>query len=245
MVNKSKFLSLVLRHKPETVGLTLDFSGWALVSDILDKCEMSIEMLKDVVKYNNKKRFEFNEDKTKIRASQGHSIDVDLDYVPTVPPMYLFHGTPDKTVDVILKDGIKKMQRHAVHLSVDQHTAINVGKRRGKPIALTVDARKMHNDGHEFFLSTNGVWLTEFVPTKYIIEMNEYYHDVHCNTNRHEPMGCEGCSCYMFQKLIAAQTCIKNLKKEKAPLYTDRIKDFEKKVAKLQTIIDAMKKEKT
>jgi len=168
IVKKSKFLSLVLRHKPEEVGLTLDSSGWALVSDVLNKCKMTMMELEVVVEQNNKKRFEFNEDKTKIRASQGHSIDVDLEYESKIPPRYLFHGTSDKNIDVILIDGIKSMQRHAVHLSVDQRTAINVAKRHGKPIVLTIDSEKMHNDGYEFFLSTNNVWLTKFVPQEYI-----------------------------------------------------------------------------
>lgn len=161
-------MSLILRHQPEKVGLTLDSSGWALVSDVLDKCNLSIKDLETIVEQNDKKRFEFSEDKTKIRASQGHSIDVDLEYKPQKPPMYLFHGTPEKKVNVILKNGIKKMKRHAVHLSVDQHTAMRVGKRRGKAVSLIVDARKMDIDGYEFFLSTNNVWLTEFVPPEYI-----------------------------------------------------------------------------
>ncbi len=168
IVKQSKFLSLVLRHKPEEFGLTLDSSGWALVSNVLDKCNLSIKELEIIVEQNDKKRFEFNEDRTMIRASQGHSIDVDLEYDPKEPPMYLFHGTTEKNVDVILKNGINKMKRHAVHLSVDQYTAIKVGKRRGKAVALTIDAERMHADGYEFFISTNDVWLTGVVPPEYV-----------------------------------------------------------------------------
>ena len=168
IIKQSKFLSLVLRHKPEEVGLTLESSGWALVSDVLTKCKMTMTDLKVIVEQNDKKRFEFNEDMTKIRASQGHSIEVDLKYNSQTPPDYLYHGTPEHTASAILKEGIKKMKRHSVHLSADKETAIDVAKRRGDPVVLTIDAKGMHEDGHEFFLSTNKVWLTEFVPLKYI-----------------------------------------------------------------------------
>ena len=243
---QSKFLSLVLRHKPETIALTLELSGWALVSDILIKCNMSITELEVIVEQNDKKRFEFNEDRTKIRASQGHSIDVDLDYVPTVPPKLLYHGTSNGAIHKILASGIKKMERHHVHLSADRETAIEVGKRKGDASVLTVRAQEMYLNGYKFFQSTNGVWLTKHVPEKYLngIDLKQYYHDIHCNAFRHEPMGCPECSCYMNLKLITAQTHIKELEKEKAPFYTDHIKDLEKKIVELQTIVDRLDKTK-
>ena len=168
VIKQSKYLSLILRHQPQSAGLSLDEHGWVDVQDLLRASKISFEDLETVVRENDKKRFEFNEDKTRIRASQGHSIDVDLNYKPSIPPMYLFHGTVAKNVDKILKNGIKKMKRHAVHLSVDQYTALRVGGRRGKAVALTIDAEKMNDNGYKFFLSTNGVWLTEFVPPEYI-----------------------------------------------------------------------------
>ncbi|MBT6047044.1 MAG: RNA 2'-phosphotransferase [Candidatus Scalindua sp.] len=223
IIKKSKFLSLILRHKPETVDLTLDSAGWARVSEVLVKCNMSMLDLEVVVEQNNKKRFEFNEDRTKIRASQGHSVDVDLEYTPTLPPEHLFHGTSNKAIFEILMNGIKKMQRNHVHLSAEKQTAIEVGRRKGNPFVLVIDAQRMYLDGHRFFLSTNGVWLTEFVPKQYLhdVDMKQYYHDVHCNVTRHEPMGCEGCSCYMTQKLNSAQTKIAELQAR-----LDKTKDY-------------------
>jgi putative RNA 2'-phosphotransferase len=216
VVKQSKFLSLILRHKPETVGLILGSAGWALVSDILTKCDMSMTELEVVVEQNDKKRFEFSEDKTKIRASQGHSVDIDLDYVSTVPPKHLFHGTTNKAIFQILMHGIKKMQRHHVHMSSDRETAITVGRRKGDPYVLTVKSQEMYLDGYKFYQSTNGVWLTDYVPEKYLekVDLKQYYHDIHCNAIRHEPMGCPGCSCYMNQKLLAAKLRIKELEKE-------------------------------
>lgn len=168
--NISRLLSKVLRHKPESIGLTLDKNGWADVDFILEKIEgLDMELLEDIVETNNKKRFSFNDDKTKIRANQGHSVEgVELDLKKITPPFELYHGTSVDTVPLILKDGLKKMNRHAVHLSVDTDTAANVGSRKGKHTILVVEARRMHVDGYEFFISENGVYLTDNVPPKYI-----------------------------------------------------------------------------
>jgi len=169
----SKFLSLILRHQPETINLTLDENGWADVDELREKCSknkinFTLEELDEVVQTNNKKRFAFNEDKTKIRASQGHSIDIDLALIPQQPPQFLYHGTAQQNVDSILENGIEKRSRQHVHLSSDKETATQVGMRHGKPVILTVGTGKMFEDGIEFYISENGVWLTDFVDPKYI-----------------------------------------------------------------------------
>lgn len=170
----SKFLSLILRHKPEEIGLVLDENGWADVSELISKCiihgiEINLDILKDIVANNDKKRFAFNNEScTKIRASQGHSIDIDLDYKPSVPPSFLYHGTSVKFVSSILKTGVEKKSRQFVHLSKDFVTAIKVGQRHGKPAVLKIDTSQMQDDGILFYLSDNGVWLTDYVDPKYI-----------------------------------------------------------------------------
>lgn len=169
----SKFLSLVLRHNPALIGLNLDVNGWASVTELLDKMkskghDISIEDLKYLVETNSKKRFAFSNDFKKIRANQGHSIEVDLGYIKQVPPPVLFHGTTEKNLDLILKDGIKKMNRHHVHLSHDITTARKVGMRHGKPVIMNIDAKGMTEQGFDFFLSTNDVWLTDFVPAEFV-----------------------------------------------------------------------------
>lgn len=171
--NHSKFLSLILRHKPDTIKIKLDKNGWANVDELLHglknaKKDMSMDQLREIVKHNEKKRFEFNEDHTKIRASQGHSVKVNLNYKAERPPMKLYHGTVEKFVNPILKDGLSKMKRHAVHLSEDIATAVNVGGRRGEPVILEIDSGAMYADRIKFYKSTNGVWLTDNVPAKYI-----------------------------------------------------------------------------
>lgn len=173
MKNRSKFLSLILRHKPETIGIKLDNNGWVMVSTLLKQMknhgkEISLGELIEVVETNDKKRFELSNDGLMIRASQGHSVKVDLDIKPQTPPTKLYHGTVEKFMDAISKNGLKKMNRHAVHLSEELETATKVASRRGKPIILKIDAEAMKNDGFEFFKSNNGVWLTNHVPTKYI-----------------------------------------------------------------------------
>jgi putative RNA 2'-phosphotransferase len=169
----SKFLSLILRHQPETIDLILDENGWANVDELREKCSkhkisFTLEDLDEVVETNDKKRFIFNDDKTKIRANQGHSIDVDLALKPQRPPEFLYHGTAQNNVDSILEIGIEKRKRQHVHLSQDKETATKVGMRHGKPLILTIKTGKMFEDGILFYLSENNVWLTDFVDSKYI-----------------------------------------------------------------------------
>lgn len=177
-VNIGKMLSLVLRHKPQEIGLTLDKHGWADVDELLlclkrSGCNLSFDTLEKIVRENNKQRYSFNEDKTRIRANQGHSIPVDVELKKTIPPEVLYHGTASRFVGSIRNSGIQKSGRLYVHLSSDYKTAVDVGKRHGKPVVLTIMAGKMHDDGYEFFLSENGVWLCDFIPVKYIQEFNE------------------------------------------------------------------------
>jgi putative RNA 2'-phosphotransferase len=167
-VRTSKFLSLVLRHKPEEAGLTLDASGWCPVADVLKGCKLTREELDLVVNTNDKKRFEYSADGKRIRASQGHSIEVDLKYEPVEPPEFLFHGTATRFLDSIKKQGLVKGSRQHVHLSGVYETAVKVGKRHGKPAVLLVEAYLMHGCGHEFYLTPNGVWLTDSVPPEYL-----------------------------------------------------------------------------
>ncbi len=169
----SKLMSLVLRHDPSVLGITLDKNGWASVDELIlginkKGKEIDHDFLVEVIETNNKKRFAFNEDKTKIRASQGHSISVDVELDEEVPPSILYHGTVDKFLDLIMDGGLKKMSRQHVHLSHEMATATNVGSRRGKPVILTIDSGKMHQDGVKFYKSANGVWLVDSVEPKYI-----------------------------------------------------------------------------
>ncbi len=166
-------MSLVLRHKPEVIQIELDRNGWVDVSELIEKLnkngkEIDFEILKYIVETNSKKRFAFNEDETKIRANQGHSLQIDLDYKPLKPPIKLYHGTCERFLDSILESGIEKRKRHHVHLSSDIETALAVGRRHGKPVVLEIQAEKMHRDGHKFYLSENKVWLTEYVPIEYV-----------------------------------------------------------------------------
>lgn len=169
----SKFLSLVLRHEPERLGLKLDSAGWVSVDELLaaisrQKTPITRERLEQIVATSEKKRFAFDETGTKIRASQGHSVDVELGYEPQVPPEILYHGTVEKFLPSIRTQGLIKGERHHVHLSADQTTAIKVGERRGKPVLLTVRSGEMQRAGHVFFRSANGVWLTEHVPAVFL-----------------------------------------------------------------------------
>lgn len=169
----SKLLSYLLRHNPASIGLEPDEKGWVPVNDLLLKLKqnnhsISIDTLKHIVATNNKKRFAFNENGSMIRASQGHSIEVDLNYQPQVPPSSLYHGTTINNLEKILKEGLFKMSRHHVHMSADKGTAVQVGSRHGKPVVLIIDTYKMHKEGYTFFLSENGVWLTDHVPVSYI-----------------------------------------------------------------------------
>jgi putative RNA 2'-phosphotransferase len=171
--HKSKFLSFVLRHHPELIGLALDENGWADVATLLQAAttkdvHITLDELDEIVATNDKKRFIFNADKSRIRANQGHSINVDLALEPMQPPNILYHGTVDKFMDSIRALGLQKMERHHVHLSSNLATAQQVGSRRGKPVVLTVQAGLMYADGHVFYQSENQVWLTDAVPPKYL-----------------------------------------------------------------------------
>lgn len=170
---KSKFLSLVLRHKPEVIDLTLDENGWADIKELITKASakdviLSQEIIKVVIETNDKQRFTYNDVKSKIRANQGHSIKIDIDLESVEPPSLLYHGTAKRNIDSILEKGIDKRNRQHVHLSNEIETAKNVGSRHGKPIIIIIDASQMHRDGIKFYLSKNKVWLTEFVDAKYI-----------------------------------------------------------------------------
>ena len=166
---KSKFLSLILRHDPSKVDIVLDDKGWASVSDILKKVPLKMSELENIVQTNDKKRFEFDAHKQRIRACQGHSIDVDVELKEIIPTNDLYHGTATKYVASIMKHGITKQKRQHVHLSIDYQTAEKVGSRHGVPAVIVVDAVKMHSDGHKIYLSNNEVYLTDNVPTKYLI----------------------------------------------------------------------------
>jgi putative RNA 2'-phosphotransferase len=169
----SKRLSLHLRHEPETLGLTLEPGGWVNVDDLIkgfSKTHFNItrEQLETVVKENDKQRFSFDETGTKIRANQGHSTEVDLQLEPQKPPDILYHGTAQNVLENILKDGLQRMARHHVHLSTDKEMMLKVGQRHGKPVLLKVRAREMLEAGHKFYLSANGVWLTDEVPAEFL-----------------------------------------------------------------------------
>lgn len=169
----SKLLSFVLRHEPEQIGLALNEQGWASVEELLRQLQakgysIDRETLQQIVNTNDKKRFAFNEDKTMIRANQGHSIDVDLDLQPTIPPDILYHGTAAHILDIILKEGLQKQQRHHVHLTASRETAVAVGSRHGKPVVIMVQAKDMQNAGYTFYLSQNNVWLVSHVAPEFL-----------------------------------------------------------------------------
>lgn len=168
LTNTSKFISLILRHKPEAIGITLDNHGWANVNELIKGINIDIDTLEEIVNTDKKKRYSFNEDKTKIRANQGHSIKVDVELQEKEPPMYLYHGTAEKYVDSINKTGLISKSRLYVHLSKDIETAINVGKRHGIPVIYKINSEEMYNKGYKFYLSENNVWLTEKVPINFI-----------------------------------------------------------------------------
>lgn len=171
--NISKYMCLILRHKPETIGITLDEHGWANVDELIDGIRkdnpgFDLGHLYEIVKTDSKGRYSFNEDKTLIRCNQGHSIPVDVELKEAKPPKQLWHGTGEKYVSAIDEQGLLHKNRLYVHLSTNEETAIKVGKRHGKPVLYTVNAEEMYQDGYKFFLSKNGVWLTDHVPVKYL-----------------------------------------------------------------------------
>ncbi len=169
-----KFISLILRHQPEIIGIRLDEKGWANVDELINGIKrkgynINIEILNDIVRNNDKQWFTFNDDKTKIRANQGHSIDVDVELEELVPPDILYHGTSTRFKESIMKEGIKKQRRNYVHLSQNENIAIMVGKRHGTPFVIQINAKQMSEDGIKFYQSKNKVWLTEYIDPKYFI----------------------------------------------------------------------------
>ncbi len=169
----SKFLGYVLRHRPDSIGLAVDERGWASVDELLDRAaaagrRFDREDLLRVVATNDKRRFTLAPDGRRIRAAQGHSIAVDLELRPVEPPPALYHGTAERFVDSIMRDGLTPRSRRHVHLSLDEATARRVGARNGRPAVFAVHAREMHARGHRFYLSENGVWLTDRVPPEYL-----------------------------------------------------------------------------
>ena len=172
--NTSKFISLILRHKPEAIGIALDEHGWANVQELIDGVNrtgahwLDMETLEEIVQTDEKQRYSFNEDHTLIRANQGHSVQVDVELEEKVPPAILWHGTGEKYVPSIDRQGLIPKSRLYVHLSEDAETARKVGSRHGKPVIYEIDCFKMNEDGYRFYLSANGIWLTKSVPVKYM-----------------------------------------------------------------------------
>ena len=168
----SKYISMILRHKPEVIGITLDEHGWANVDELIDGISRTqsfdMKILEEIVRTDIKQRYSFNDDKTKIRANQGHSIEVDVELEEKEPPEILWHGTGEKFATSIDNIGLIPKSRLYVHLSKDEETATIVGRRHGKPVLYLVKAREMYKDGFKFFLSKNGVWLTKEVPVRYL-----------------------------------------------------------------------------
>lgn len=173
----SKYISLILRHKPEVIGIKLDAHGWAEVDALLagmsKKYMIDREILEDIVRTDNKQRYSFNEDRTKIRANQGHSIQVDVELSVSEPPKTLYHGTAERFAASIEAKGLLHGNRLYVHLSPDTETAEKVGRRHGKPVIYLVNSGQMYQDGYSFYLSANGVWLTKTVPAQYLKKLGE------------------------------------------------------------------------
>lgn len=167
---RSKFLSYLLRHKPEALNLTMDAQGWVSIAEIIKNSTqpISYEQITEIVRSNAKQRFVISADGSQIRANQGHSFAVDLGLVATDPPETLFHGTAEKTLDAILAEGLRPMTRQHVHLSPDASTAHSVGSRHGRPVVLKIDTAAMQAEGHRFYLSQNGVWLCNAVPARFL-----------------------------------------------------------------------------
>lgn len=167
-----KFLSLILRHSPETIGITLDEHGWADVSELIAGINktrpIDMKLLEEIVERDEKQRYSFNDDKTLIRANQGHSVHVDVELEERIPPNPLWHGTGEKFTESIDKIGLIPKSRLYVHLSADKKTAEKVGSRHGKPVIYQIDTEKMVKDGHKFYCSANGVWLIYNVPREYL-----------------------------------------------------------------------------
>lgn len=168
-----KFLCLILRHKPEVIGITVDRHGWADVDELIRgvnrKYPFDRELLEEIVRTDAKQRYTFDEDGTKIRANQGHSLPVDLELAPLEPPPVLWHGSAERFRTSILEQGLLPQSRHQVHLSSDYETALTVGKRHGAPLVFQVQSGEMYRDGFLFYRAKNGVWLTDAVPPSYLL----------------------------------------------------------------------------
>jgi len=175
LIKISKFLSLILRHKPESIGVSMSPHGWVNINELIQAAEkhriyLNKKIIDQVIKENEKQRFTYSTDGESIRANQGHSINIELELKPSKPPKILYHGTASRFMENIRKKGLLKMNRQHVHLSLLKKTAYDVGKRHGKPIILIIDAQIMTKDGYDFYLSKNGVWLTEHVAPQYLQE---------------------------------------------------------------------------
>ncbi len=172
LTRTSIYIARILRHKPELIGIELDRHGWAdveqLIAGVSQKYLLTMETLEEIVRTDEKQRYSFSDDHKRIRANQGHSIPVDVELKRAAPPAVLYHGTADKFVKAIQKEGLKPQRRLYVHLSTDIPTAIKVGERHGRPFVFRVDAAKMAKDGCAFYVSVNKVWMTEKVPAKYL-----------------------------------------------------------------------------
>ena len=167
--SRSKYLSLILRHNPDAGSITLDKEGWANVKDLIHNAGFTKYELESIVETDDKQRYTFDEYQTKIRASQGHSIaDVEIEFPETIPPQFLYHGTVQRFIDSIMKNGLSKQKRNYLHLSKDIETATSVGSRRGDAVILKIHALDMYHDGHKFFISKNGIYLIDLIPSKYI-----------------------------------------------------------------------------
>ncbi len=178
LVKISKYLSKHLRHQPERLGLELAPGGWVAVDDLLAVCRqhsfpITRDELQEVVERNSKQRFSFDDTGARIRANQGHSVEVDLQLALATPPDVLYHGTGHGTATAIEEDGLLRMNRHHVHLSIDAPTARAVGTRHGRPVIFAVDAAAMGRDGHTFYVSDNGVWLVDEVPPHYLHRLDQ------------------------------------------------------------------------
>ena len=178
LTQTSRYISLILRHKPEAVGITLDEHGWANVDELIAGVNkthpLTMELLKEIVRSDEKQRYSFNEDETLIRANQGHSIPVDVELPELEPPEFLYHGTGQKYVASIDRQGLVSKSRLYVHLSIDKETAVKVGRRHGVPVVYTIQAATMFRDGYLFYRSVNGVWLTKKVPVKYLEKCSSF-----------------------------------------------------------------------
>jgi putative RNA 2'-phosphotransferase len=180
LIKISKFLSMVLRHSPEAIHLTLDKNGWANINELIGNANtykrkaLDIDIIKNIVATNDKQRFCISDDGKKIRANQGHSINVDLELACEIPPDILYHGTAYRFLGSIMKDGLKPMARQHVHLSLSEDKAVSVGIRHGRPVVLCINAKGMHEKGYKFYLSKNKVWLTDKVPVEFIKVKGSY-----------------------------------------------------------------------